>query len=1182
MAIKASGEITIVDLFDNKELSIYLTSNLPKTQKYDATSKNFVPNWESENLTITPNISLNQMSIPLNSSGLTISFKRRDGSSSETSLITGENVNGGILTINKNVLDESNTDLITYICYVTYLDGDQSVNTQADMTFSLVENGVNGKDGEDGKDGEPGKDGTDGKDGTSITIVERLITYQIGESGTETPSGSWSPTIPALEKGKFLWTKNYIKYSDNSEVTSYSVSYIAQDGQNGEDGQPGKDGAPGKDGEDGKDGTSITIISRVVDYQKSANGSTIPTGVWETDISKVVVNNGEYLWTRTIVTYSDGSSTEAYSVGYKGTNGQDGTNGTNGISITKVEVEYYVSEKSDELVGGEWSIDTPTWENGKYIWSRTKTTLSNNTSITTEPACITGAKGEDGKDGTNGADGKPGEDGAPGRGIESITTEFYLSTSKNQPENGEWEEEAQLWESGKYIWTRSKIVYINPSSIEYTEPQCDSSWEAVNELQIGAKNLILGSNFTNIDNVADRWVADVGTKHFATGDLTYNTYMKVNLTGAGEISTPRVYYVSENLWEENQTYAISFLIKLSTVDIEGNAVTPPTGVTIQASSNAEDYADNTLPLTTSWQLYKGIIKNETISSTIENLSFHLNKAAMIDITHIKLEKGNKVTDWTIAPEDLEEQIAATDNKINAVNTDIMNILYGPDGTSGFIGTTNKAIDDVKGTIELYNEERTAEYNENGEKIRDLESFVSKQYLTGSTFGFDVSRKTIEKGVNLVKNSVMKQHKNLTDGGIQANFWLNGNDLKSSNFPNISYGDDASSRAYTDCGSYFSLNLDNNNLDFLFSDPIDLKQKAENLLLSYKLRKNKNLVNNVFFIGLVFYKANVTETDPSGMGDIGANGLGNAYYIPIKEYTDSDLASEFKEDYIYKRMPISAETQTVEIEEVLDVTTVRNQESGVVESRTATLSYIPSSAVNIIDINGSVIETVETASKTLNLSLEEESNSVWVKYSIEVNNFVETSKTAEEIEEEVKLNPDVVSIYYANTDKKIWVCNPFQTAQETVYSKSDNVYVNEVGIDTVRVVIGTHRNVSIGTTEGEVNISDLKFEYDTYSTIWVQGDSETYTKQYKMDEKGFSISTDTNTMFIDEDEIAAYKIDENGSLDPSPTFQIKEDKTILRKTVVNDDLIITNDNGDLTDDFAFSHENINGTYYLVLR
>lgn len=63
------------------------------------------------------------------------------------------------------------------------------------------------------------------------------VTYQIGSSGVNAPTGTWLNSVPTSEVGKYLWTRT--KWPDGTY--SYSVSYMA------------KDGAPGKDGTDGQD-----------------------------------------------------------------------------------------------------------------------------------------------------------------------------------------------------------------------------------------------------------------------------------------------------------------------------------------------------------------------------------------------------------------------------------------------------------------------------------------------------------------------------------------------------------------------------------------------------------------------------------------------------------------------------------------------------------------------------------------------------------------------------------------------------------------------------------------------------------------------------------------------------------------------------------------------------------------
>lgn len=151
------------------------------------------------------------------------------------------------------------------------------------------------------------KAGTNGADGTSVTITNQSVTYQVGTSGTNKPTGTWQSTIPSVDKGKYLWTKTIVTYSDGNSTESYSVSY------------------------QGINGTSVTITSQSVTYQASSSGTTPPTGTWNTSVPSV--SNGQFLWTKTVVNYSNGKSTTSYSVSYKGTNGKNGEDGEDAILL---------------------------------------------------------------------------------------------------------------------------------------------------------------------------------------------------------------------------------------------------------------------------------------------------------------------------------------------------------------------------------------------------------------------------------------------------------------------------------------------------------------------------------------------------------------------------------------------------------------------------------------------------------------------------------------------------------------------------------------------------------------------------------------------------------------------------------------------------------------------------------
>ena len=141
---------------------------------------------------------------------------------------------------------------------------------------------------------------------------------------------------------------------------------------------------------------------------------------------------------------------------------------TVGSSLATATVEYALSDSRTEAPETGWSATAPEWTDGKYMWQRTTWTKRDGTKTVSDPTCIAGATGAKGEDGT---------------GIASVTAEYYLSTSKDEPTGGEWLETPPTWTTGKYMWTRTKIVYKNPPSTETTEPVCDSTWEITNGLK---------------------------------------------------------------------------------------------------------------------------------------------------------------------------------------------------------------------------------------------------------------------------------------------------------------------------------------------------------------------------------------------------------------------------------------------------------------------------------------------------------------------------------------------------------------------------------------------------------------------------------------------------------------------------------------------------------------------------
>lgn len=147
--ILTSSQQTFVDITDQRKLSAYITSNLPKTQSEDPNTlpHAYAPSWETTHLVLTPVIFLDQTNVALDASGLTISWKRKDGTGAETALSAGEAVSKGVLTVSQNKLSASSSGMITYICYISYYDSEtkNTINISSDITYTLVKNAENAK-----------------------------------------------------------------------------------------------------------------------------------------------------------------------------------------------------------------------------------------------------------------------------------------------------------------------------------------------------------------------------------------------------------------------------------------------------------------------------------------------------------------------------------------------------------------------------------------------------------------------------------------------------------------------------------------------------------------------------------------------------------------------------------------------------------------------------------------------------------------------------------------------------------------------------------------------------------------------------------------------------------------------------------------------------------------------------
>lgn len=254
-----------------------------------------------------------------------------------------------------------------------------------------------GDKGIQGIQGPQGVQGEKGKDGTSVTISNKSITYQLSASGTVVPTGTWQTSPQTIPEGQYQWTKTSVTYSDGNKTESYSISYH---------------------GKNGNDGTSVKTTSTSVKYQVGDSGTTKPTGTWQSNVPTVA--QGKYLWTQTIVNYSDGNSTESYSVSYRGIDGSNGVNGMNAATIylyqratstpskpSNTLTYTFSTTKITGTLNNGWSTAIPTGTDAVYVTvasvSNKNDTATIATSAWSAPVVLAqnGKTGSDGKAGLN-------------------------------------------------------------------------------------------------------------------------------------------------------------------------------------------------------------------------------------------------------------------------------------------------------------------------------------------------------------------------------------------------------------------------------------------------------------------------------------------------------------------------------------------------------------------------------------------------------------------------------------------------------------------------------------------------------------------------------------------------------------------------------------------------------------
>lgn len=178
--------------------------------------------------------------------------------------------------------------------------------------------------------------------GNKIYYLQTSVT---GEPSKE--STKWSTVRPASISGQHMWMMAADVLKNGTEIKHTPVDLT---------GQPGEAGRG-------------IVGNPKMTYQGSTSGTIVPNGEWSEE--PPLLNDGMYLWIKKTTIYSDGTSSDEYTVTKNGNTGSAGV----GIKDDPIR-EYYLSTSKTELNGGEWLDIKPQVTSGKFIWTRYKITYT--------------------------------------------------------------------------------------------------------------------------------------------------------------------------------------------------------------------------------------------------------------------------------------------------------------------------------------------------------------------------------------------------------------------------------------------------------------------------------------------------------------------------------------------------------------------------------------------------------------------------------------------------------------------------------------------------------------------------------------------------------------------------------------------------------------------------------------
>lgn len=149
------------------------------------------------------------------------------------------------------------------------------------------------------------------------------VEYYLSTSATSLSGGSWSTTAPTWVNGKYMWSRTVTTDGAGNRTYSPNQNGVCIAGAQGATGAKGDKGDTGGTGATGKGVKSI-----VEQYYKSTSATAMSGGSWSTTYPGW--ENSKYIWTRSVITYTDNTTSTTTAVCVTGARGDKGDKGATG------------------------------------------------------------------------------------------------------------------------------------------------------------------------------------------------------------------------------------------------------------------------------------------------------------------------------------------------------------------------------------------------------------------------------------------------------------------------------------------------------------------------------------------------------------------------------------------------------------------------------------------------------------------------------------------------------------------------------------------------------------------------------------------------------------------------------------------------------------------------------------